>query len=92
MALPVWGESVHGRVEIVSSQDPAVRKNSDYSGVVVWLEPLSGPLAAAAPRKAEMIQKGKRFTPHLLAITAGTSRQLSQLRSYFSQRVLELRR
>ena len=50
-----------------------MRKNSDYSGVVVWLEPLSGPLAAAAPRKAEMIQKGKRFTPHLLAITAGTT-------------------
>jgi plastocyanin len=64
---------VHGRVEIVSSQDPAVRKNSDYSGVVVWLEPLSGALPATAPRKTEMIQKGKRFIPHLLAIRVGTT-------------------
>ena len=50
-----------------------MRKNSDYSGVVVWLELLSGPPPAVPPRKAEMIQKGKRFTPHLLAITAGTT-------------------
>ncbi len=43
-------------------------------GVVVWLEPLSG--VAVLPAKAgraEMIQKDKTFTPHVLAITAGTT-------------------
>jgi len=65
--------SVHGEVEIVSSQDPGVRKHSDYSGVVLWLDPVSGSPPAPAPAKAEMIQKNKRFTPHLLAITVGAT-------------------
>jgi len=68
------GGSVHGRVDIVSSHDPDVRKHSDYSGIVLWLEPLSAtPIAASANRKAEMIQKGKHFTPHVLAVTVGTA-------------------
>jgi plastocyanin len=65
--------TVAGRVELVRSTDPKVRKHQDYSGVVVWLEPLSG--AAAIPVKAghaEIIQKNKTFSPHVLAITAGT--------------------
>jgi len=65
--------TVHGRVEIVSSKDPDVRKHSDFSGVVVWLDPVSGALPAPRPGKAEMVQKGKRFTPHVLAITVGTA-------------------
>ncbi len=72
----LMGGTVAGRVEIVSSQDPAVRKNADYSGVVVWLDPMPGaPAISSRPPnhgKAEMVQKGKRFTPHLLAITVGT--------------------
>ncbi len=69
------GGTVSGRVEIVSSQDPAVRKNADYSGVVIWLDPMAGAPAATtrAPKKAEMVQKGKRFLPHLLAISVGTT-------------------
>jgi len=66
--------NVNGRVELVFSKDPNVRKHMDYSGVVVWLEPLTGP--AALPTKApqaEMIQKGKTFSPHVLAITLGTT-------------------
>lgn len=70
------GGAVSGRVEIVSSHDPAVRKNADYSGVVVWLDPLPGATTEAVRlpirAKAEMVQKGKRFLPHLLAITVGT--------------------
>jgi plastocyanin len=65
--------SVHGRFEIVSSQDADVRKHSDYSGVVVWLEPLSGPSPAPRVHKVEMVQKGKRFTPHILAIGVGAT-------------------
>ncbi len=66
--------SVHGRVEIVSSQDPNVRKHSDYSGVVVWLDPLSGPAPVPLNRpRAEMTQRNKRFTPHILPIAVGTT-------------------
>jgi len=65
--------SVSGRVELVLSHDPNVRKHQDYSGVVVWLEPLSGAPAPAKPRHAEMLQKDKTFSPHVLAITVGTT-------------------
>jgi plastocyanin len=66
--------AVTGRVELTFSQDPNVRKHQDYSGVVVWLEPASG--AAGLPahgRHAEMLQKNKTFSPHVLAITVGTT-------------------
>ena len=66
--------SVSGRVELRDSQDAAVRKHMDFSGVVVWLEPVSGSLPPALPGvTARMIQKDKTFTPHVLAIRTGTS-------------------
>ena len=66
--------TVHGRIQIVSSQDPGVRRHSDYSGIVVWLEPLNAAAPPVLPhKKVEMVQKGKRFTPHVLAITVGTA-------------------
>ncbi len=66
--------TVSGKVELAFSQDPNVRKHLDYSGVVVWLEPVSGAaVLPAASRHAEMLQKNKTFTPHVLAITVGTT-------------------
>jgi plastocyanin len=66
--------SVSGRVELRDSQDAAVRKHMDFSGVVVWLEPATGSLPPAPPGTlAKMIQKDKTFTPHVLAIRVGTS-------------------
>ncbi len=65
--------TVKARVDLVQSHDPNVRKHADYSGVVVWLEPVYG--TAALPvraRHAEMLQKNKTFAPHVLAITVGT--------------------
>jgi len=71
--LRLHAASVMGRVGLVLSHDPNVRKHQDYSGVVIWLEPLSGsPALPVAARHAEMIQKDKTFSPHVLAITVGT--------------------
>lgn len=65
--------TVSGRIELVSSHDPNVRKHTDYSGVVVWLEPASGAsVIPAAAGRAQMVQKNKTFTPHVLPITIGT--------------------
>ncbi len=73
LAAPALAGTVHGQVELVNSTEPAVRKQKDYSGVVVWLEPPRGGVPLAPPRKpAQMIQKGKRFEPHVLAIQVGT--------------------
>jgi len=66
--------SVSGKVELRDSQDASVRKHMDFSGVVVWLESLTGPPpSAAAPGTARMVQKDKTFTPHVLPIRVGTS-------------------
>ena len=66
--------SVSGRVELRDSKDVAARKHMDFSGVVVWLEPVAGSLPPPPPgATAKMIQKDKTFTPHVLAIRAGAS-------------------
>lgn len=65
--------TVSGHVELLLSHDPNVRKHQDYSGVVVWLEPLAAPaVVPVVSRHAEMIQKNKTFSPHVLAIMVGT--------------------
>jgi plastocyanin len=78
--MPVYGTgtglgvTVTAQVQLVSSNDPGVRKHQDYSGVVVWLEPVAGPTEALAkPARAEMIQKDKTFSPHVLPIMIGTT-------------------
>ena len=76
--LPAYGTgpaaTVSGHVQLVFSNDPSVRKHQDYSGVVVWLEPVSGPAVVPAKTKhAEMVQKEKTFSPHVLPIMIGTT-------------------
>jgi plastocyanin len=65
--------SLSGRVELLDSKHPQVRKNKDYSGVVVWLEPIDGVAPRAASRTARMVQKDKTFTPHVLPVLVGTT-------------------
>jgi len=73
-AVNLAAGSITGRVELRDSQDAAVRKHMDFSGVVVWLEPVNGSPAAPSPGDvSKMIQKDKTFTPHVLAIRAGSS-------------------
>jgi plastocyanin len=72
-AFPLCAGSVSGRVEFTRSQDSSARKR-DYSGVVVWLEPLGAAAPSPVkPHRAEMIQKAKTFTPHVLPILVGTT-------------------
>ena len=65
--------AVAGHVRLVDSRDSSVKKHSDFSNVVVWLtSPETSP--ARVPRKhAQMLQKDKKFSPHILAIATGTS-------------------
>ena len=64
--------TVSGTVSLVDSRDPGVRGRKDFSGVVVWLEPVSGtPAPMRASTRAQIVQKNKRFTPHILAVPAG---------------------
>lgn len=70
LAMPALAGTVGGQVELTNSRDPAVRRHN-YSGVVLWLEPVGRPAPAAPPRRAEMIQRDKVFTPHVVAIPVG---------------------
>jgi len=64
--------SVHGVVQLVGTRTPKNGPQNDSSGVVVWLTSSDG----AAPRigrlRQRMTQKGKRFSPHVMAVEAGT--------------------
>ena len=58
LAAPLVAAAVSGSVELRDSNDPGVRKKKDYSGVVVWLVPVSGSVAVSAePKHVRMLQK-----------------------------------
>lgn len=69
----LFAGSLRGRVELADSRDPAVRKYRDFTGVVVWLEPADGSIPILPRGTARMVQRGKRFIPHVLAIPTGTT-------------------
>ena len=76
LAWPATAATVAGSVLLEDSRVPAVRKHRDYSGVVVWLEPVRPDPAGYAPAaqgRARVEQKDKQFGPHVLAVQAGTS-------------------
>jgi plastocyanin len=72
---PAWIQAgtVTGSVRLIGSTDSAVKKHSDYSGVVVSLQPLGQEVPSRISRHERMVQKGKRFTPHVLAVETGTT-------------------
>jgi plastocyanin len=72
--VPAWCASVKGAVVLTESRDPGVRRNKDFSGVVVWLEPAAGDPPRSVPlRRYRMEQKDKHFKPHVLAIPVGAT-------------------
>ena len=78
-ALSLPAATVTGRVALRNSRERAVRTKSDFSGVVVWLEGAQGNSisltngARASNVHVQMLQKGKTFVPHVLAVTVGTT-------------------
>ena len=72
LSLPLLGATVTGQIRLAESSDSAVKNQSDFFGVVVWLIPVDDPVARPARKHATMLQKDKRFSPHVLAIETGT--------------------
>lgn len=76
LAAAVQGGIVTGEFELVNSTDSSVIRQKDYSGVVVWLEPVAGQ-APLAPRRTYTInQKNKRFSPHVQVMPVGSELNL----------------
>jgi plastocyanin len=61
--------TVRGTVTVVQHS----RNESGNSDVVVWLTNLHAREMAAPGPTARLLQKDKRFTPHVLAVTVGTA-------------------
>lgn len=51
----------------------AVNRKNDYSGVVVYAEPIGAQPSKEQPVHATMLQKGKAFIPHILPVIVGTT-------------------
>jgi plastocyanin len=95
-SLPLWvlllglaiGQSLsaatlRGQVELTNSKDPIVRRNRDYAGVVLWLEPVGRAAPAPPPRRAEMKQQDKTFKPHVVAVPVGGAVDFPNLDPFF---------
>lgn len=71
LSIGASGEDVHARIRIEHKSGPA-EKTASNANVVVWLTPLDTPATAAPMQNVKLVQKNKRFVPHLLVITNGT--------------------
>lgn len=71
LASVLLAGSFTGRIELRDSKEKAVQSGRDYSGVVLWLEPV-GAKAPGQPGRATMQQKDKKFIPHVLPVRTGT--------------------
>jgi hypothetical protein len=69
LAWPLSGATLAGRVDLINA---AGARDSDGSGVVVWLEPVSGRVPDTPPASAAMAHKKKTFVPHVLAVRTGS--------------------
>src|SRR5271170_2310684 len=67
------GVYVTGAVQLTGSAESSVRKNEDFSGVVIWLETPGKKLTPVPSEHVRMIQKDKRFSPHVLAVDVGST-------------------
>jgi plastocyanin len=61
--------TVRGKIDVVHEDKAAV----DDSGTVVWLTPTTGDVSVHPGPVVRLIQKSKQFTPHVLAITQGST-------------------
>ncbi len=79
----VPGGTVTGAVRLTGSRESSVRRHEDFSGVVVWLEPPGKTMLPVPSQHVRMIQKDKRFDPHVLAIDVGTTVEFPNLDPIF---------
>lgn len=75
LAAALGAATVSGSVILEDSREASVRRQKDYSGVVLSLTRLGSPTAERPPRQsaARMDQRNKTFIPHVLAVEVGTT-------------------
>lgn len=73
MSPVLEGATVSGQIELSDSRNSAVKRDRDYSGVVIWLEPLDDSVRCTPAKHAQILQKDKKFIPHILPVCLGTT-------------------
>jgi plastocyanin len=73
LTLHVAAAVVTGSVSVKTGEAARGRSQPTNAGVAVWLEAEDRKPHGDAPRVVRMIQHGKQFVPHLLAIPVGTT-------------------
>ena len=78
LVLASWVQAgiVSGEFELTDSSEASVIRLKDYSGIVVWLEPVSGSVPQASRRTYTINQKNKRFMPHVQVMPVGSELSL----------------
>ena len=77
------GGAVTGNVRLTGSSESSVRKHQDFSGVVIWLAPVGKTTKPVPSQHVRMIQKDKRFDPHVLVVDVGTTVEFPNLDPIF---------
>ena len=68
----ILAATVSGQVRLVDSNNSAVKKEKDFSGVAVWLTSSQDPEVHPSRKHAQMLQKDKKFQPHVLVVSKGS--------------------
>lgn len=66
--LPAQDATLRGKVDVIHHS----RRQSGSADVVVWLTPVRPSQAATPASPARLVQRNKRFSPHVVAIRVGT--------------------
>jgi plastocyanin len=74
---------VTGRVELLNSKVKMRNGQTDASGVVVWLESSDGTTSRGPRTRPKIIQRGKRFTPHVMVVERSTEVAFPNLDPFF---------
>lgn len=74
---------VSGKIELLNTKVKVRNGRGDASGVVVWLTPLNGAGAQGQRTRQRIIQRTKRFAPHVLAVEKGTEVDFPNLDPFF---------
>jgi len=75
LAAAAQAATISGGVVLENSREASVRRQKDYSGVVISLTRLGSPAPERPPRQtaARMDQRNKTFIPHILAVEVGAT-------------------
>jgi hypothetical protein len=74
---------VTAKVELLNSRVKAHNGKIDASGVVVWLESIDGDCPRGPRTPQKILQIGKRFKPHVMAVERGTEVYFPNLDPFF---------